>query len=164
VPLPDLPSPENLSLAELRDLAGALIAEVRRLQAENRALKDEVARLKGLPPRPPARAEPSGMERATGPAGQRGRRRRRGAKRDRDAATAEVVVKAAPPPGSRFKGYQDILVRELTLMPEVVRYRRERWLARRPARRCWRRCRRGSSAASDRGCAASCWRRTPRAR
>ena len=42
MPLPDLPPPEDLSLAELRDLAGALIAEVRRLQAENRALKDEV--------------------------------------------------------------------------------------------------------------------------
>jgi hypothetical protein len=132
VPLPDLPSPEDLSLAELRDLAGALIAEVRRLQAENRALKDEVARLKGLPPRPAPRAKPSGMEQATerpGPAGKRGRRRRRGAKRDRDAVTAEVVVKAAPPPGSRFKGYQDVLVRELRLSAEVVRYRRERWLA-----------------------------------
>ena len=124
MPLPDLPSPENLSLAELRDLAGALIAEVRRLQAENRALKDEVARLKGLPPRPPPRAKPSGMERATGPtgpAGKRGGRRRRGAKHDREAVTAEVVVKVAPPPGSRFKGYQDILVRELTLSAEVVR-------------------------------------------
>jgi hypothetical protein len=131
VPLPDLPSPEDLSPDELRDLAGALIAEVRRLQVENRALKDEVARLKGLPPRPLPPAKPSGMERATeptGPAGKRGRRRRRGAKRDRDAVTAEVVVKAAPPPGSRFKGYQDILVRELRLSAEVVRYRRERWL------------------------------------
>src|SRR5919202_3484040 len=76
------------------------------------------------------RPGPAGMERATerpGPAGKRGRRRRRGAKRDRGAVTAEVVVKAAPPPGSRFKGYQDILVRELILRAEVVRYRRERW-------------------------------------
>jgi hypothetical protein len=114
VPLPKIPSPEDLSPEdlspdELRDLAGALIAEVRQLQAENRALGEEVARLKGLPPRPPARAKPSGMERATEPtglAGKRGKRRRRGAKRDREAVTAEVVVKAAPPPGSRFKGYQ----------------------------------------------------------
>ena len=131
MPLPDLPLPEDLSLAELRDLAGTLLAEVRQLRAENRALKDEVARLKGLPPRPPACAKPSGMERATepmGPAGKRGKRRRRGAKRDREAVTAEVVVKAAPPLGSRFKGYQDTLVRELTLAAEVVRYRRERGL------------------------------------
>lgn len=39
-----------------------------------------------------------------------------------------MVVKAAPPAGSRFKGYQDLLVRELTLSTEVVRLRRERWL------------------------------------
>src|SRR5215204_4763112 len=124
---PDAASLEALSPAELRGLVGDLIAEVGRLRAENRALRDEVARLKGLPSRP------SGMEEATGGSGTggaRGRRsrRRRGAKRDRDAVTAEVVVKAAPPPGSRFKGYQDILVRELRLSAEVVRYRRERWL------------------------------------
>jgi hypothetical protein len=128
---------ETLSLAELRDLVGTLVAKVAdlgaanvALKAENQALRDEVARLKGLPPRPPSR--PSGMEQATGGAGpgkggSKRSRRRRGAKRDREAVTAEVVVKAAPPPGSRFKGYQDILVRELTLTPAVVRYRRERW-------------------------------------
>jgi hypothetical protein len=150
--LPDTASLGALSLAELRDLVGALVPEVARLRADNallqaraeaqqatmvelkaanQALRDEVARLKGLPPRPPP-SRPSGMEQATGGAGA-GRsgkrsRRRRGAKRDRDAVTAEVVVKAAPPPGSRFKGYQDILVRELRLSAAVVRYRRERWL------------------------------------
>src|SRR5215212_11254294 len=104
---PDAASLEALSPAELRGLVGDLIAEVDRLRAENRALRDEVARLKGLPPRPqPSR--PSGMEEATGGSGTggaRGRRsrRRRGAKRDRDAITAEGVGKAAPPPGSRFK-------------------------------------------------------------
>src|SRR5215212_1007253 len=143
---------EKLSISELRDRVGGLVlaldqlraehaalqdraeaqqARLAALQVENQALRDEVARLKGLPPRPPLR--PSGMEKATGgssgvgPGGKRSRRRR-GAKRDREAVTAEVVVKAAPPPGSRFKGYQDILVRELRLSAEVVRYRRERWL------------------------------------
>src|SRR4051794_19766437 len=135
---PDSAPLETLSLAELRELVGTLVAKVAdlgtanaALKAENQALRDEVARLKGLPPRPPSR--PSGMERATGGAGpgkggSKRSRRRRGAKRDRDAVTAEMVVKAAPPPGSRFKGYQDLLVRELTLTPAVVRYRRERWL------------------------------------
>src|SRR4051794_6487905 len=142
---------EKLSISELRDRVGGLVlaldqlraehaalqdraeaqqARLAAMQVENQALRDEVARLKGLPPRPPLR--PSGMEKATGgssgvgPGGKRSRRRR-GAKRDREAVTAEVVVKAAPPPGSRFKGYQDILVRELILRAEVVRYRRERW-------------------------------------
>jgi hypothetical protein len=134
---PDSAPLDTLSLAELRELVGTLVAQVAELEAanavlkaENQALRDEVARLKGLPPRPPSR--PSGMEKATGGGtgpGKSGKRsrRRRGAKRDREAVTTEVVVKAAPPPGSRFRGYQDILVRELTLTPEVVRYRRERW-------------------------------------
>jgi hypothetical protein len=149
--LPDPGSLEALSVAELRDLVGVLIAEVRRLrsdnailqdkvevqqarimtlQSENQALRDEVARLKGLPPRPPIR--PSGMEKATEPAvGAKGRKRskqRRGAKRDRDAVTKEIVVKAKVPDGSRFKGFEDILVRDLQLSAEVIRYRRERWL------------------------------------
>src|ERR687890_885075 len=149
---PAAASLEALSLAELRELVGALISEVSELRAENtalqsraesqqaslaalraenQALRDEVARLKGLPSRPPI-SRPSGMEKATsglglGGGGKRSRRRG-GAKRDRDAVTAEVVVKAAPPPGSRFKGYDEILVRELHLSIEVVRYRRERWL------------------------------------
>jgi len=147
---PDTASLEKLSLSELRERVGTLIAVVERLRAdnaalqaqaavrqaafaalkvENQALRDEVARLKGLPPRPPSR--PSGMEKATGGgAGKAGKksRQRRGPKRDRDAVTAEVVVKAAPPPGSRFKGYEAILVRELRLSAEVVRYRRERWV------------------------------------
>lgn len=127
---PDNASLEALSLVELRELVGTLLAKVAELKTENQALRDEVARLKGLPPRPPSR--PSGMEKATGAAGPgksgKRSRRRRGAKRDRDAVSAEVVVKAAPPPGSRFKGYQDILVRELVISAEVVRYRRERWV------------------------------------
>jgi len=134
---PDNASLETLLLTELRELVGTLLAKVAELgsviaalKTENQALRDEVARLKGLPPRPPSR--PSGMEKATGGSAGPGKggkrsRRRRGAKRDRDAVTAEVVVKAAPPPGSRFKGYQDILVRELVISAEVVRYRRERW-------------------------------------
>ncbi len=144
MPLPDATLLEAFSLAELRDLVEVLVAEVEALRvgaeaqqatiaalrAENQALRDEVARLKGLPPRPPLR--PSGMEKATKPGAvgkaMKRSRRRRGAKRDRDAVTAERVLKVTVPSGSRFKGYEDYLVRELHLSAEVIRYRRERWL------------------------------------
>ena len=147
----DAASLEAFSLAELRDVVGRLVDEVRRLhsdnaalqagadaqqativalRAENQALRDEVARLKGLPPRPPLR--PSGMEQATQPgAGGKDETRPklpRGVKRDAQAITAERVLKVAVPAGSRFKGYEDILVRDLRLSVEVIRYRRERWV------------------------------------
>ncbi len=147
----DAASLEAFSLAELRDVVGRLVGEVRRLhsdnlalqagvdaqqativvlRAENQALRDEVARLKGLPPRPPSRS--SGMEQATQP-GAAGKgamctKPPRGVKRDAQAITAERVLKVAVPVGSRFKGYEDILVRDLHLSAEVIRYRRERWL------------------------------------
>ena len=149
--LPDAASLEGFSLAELREVVGRLVGEVRRLhsdtvalqakvdaqqvtiralRAENQALRDEVARLKGLPPRPPSR--PSGMEQATQPGAtdtdEKRSKRPRGVKRDAQAITAERVLKAAVPAGSRFKGYEDILVRDLRLSAEVIRYRRERWL------------------------------------
>ncbi|MBK1657769.1 hypothetical protein CKO45_05940 [Paracraurococcus ruber] len=85
--MPDSAPLETLALAELRELVGTLVSKVTdlgaanaALKAENQALRDEVARLKGLPPRPPSR--PSGMEQATTGAGpgkggsKRSRRRR----------------------------------------------------------------------------------------
>ena len=63
---PEDASLNNLSRAELRDLLGSLIGVMDQLRAENEALKDEIARLKGLPPRPPKTA-PSGMEQASRP-------------------------------------------------------------------------------------------------
>jgi len=149
--LPDAAALEAFSFAELRDVVGCLVGEVQRLhsenvalqagldaqqativvlRAENQALRDEVARLKGMPPRPPSR--PSGMEQATqlGATGKDEKRPKlpRGIKRDAQAITADRVLEVAVPAGSRFKGYEDILVRDLRLSAEVIRYRRERWL------------------------------------
>ncbi len=135
-----------MTQAELIDLVRRLIGETARLQAElerrdgveagQRAeiqtLKDEIARLKGLPPRPPYK--PSGMEKATD-------RPERGAKGDEEEATkrrrgpgvsklsvarTETLAVEAPM-GLRFKGYEEITVQDLAVKAEATLYRRERW-------------------------------------
>ena len=103
---------ENQSL---RDDNERLKLENDSLRLDNQLLRDEIARLKNLPPRPPFR--PSGMENASKPAaGKNSSKGGRGVKRDR--VTREVIVKADAPEGSRFKGYETILVRELVLRTE----------------------------------------------
>jgi hypothetical protein len=115
--------------AENEKLGGAL----RKLKVEHQAVKDELARLKNLPPRPPQK--PSGMDKATDQGGSGGGKsadgakssRRRGSQLDKLTIGATIVVTAKAPAGSRHKGYEDIVVQDLSLSPQVTLYRRERW-------------------------------------
>jgi hypothetical protein len=146
MPSPDRDSLERLTPSELIGVVRDLIGEVTRLRSENeklgvafaklkvehQAVKDELARLKHLPPRPPQK--PSGMDRATDARGPEaggdkggGSTRRRGSQLDKLTIGATVVVRAKAPAGSRHKGYEDIVVQDLSLCPQVTRYRRERW-------------------------------------
>ena len=144
---PDLPdSLERLSHSDLigavRDLVGEftrlraehekVLATLAKLRIEHQAVKDELARYKKLPPRPPQK--PSGMEKATdrpdAAAGEaKGERstRRRGSNLDKLKIDQTVVVPVAAPAGSRRKGYEEIVVQDLAFHPVVTCYRRERW-------------------------------------
>src|ERR1035438_3801136 len=114
---PDL---ETLSCAELKALVMALLARVSELERTVGAQRDEIARLKGMPGRPTIK--PSGMENATQPA-KRGERRRGGGKKtSRREIHEDRVIKAAVPPGSRFKGYEDFVVQDLVFRRHVIRY------------------------------------------
>ena len=145
--IPD--SLERMTPADLVGVVRDLIGEVGRLRAENeklgvaftklkaehQAVKDELARLKKLPPRPPQK--PSGMDKATdrGVSGDgdaknaKGEKsnRRRGSQLDKLTIGETVVVRAKAPAGSRHKGYEEIVVQDLSLSPQVTLYRRERW-------------------------------------
>src|SRR3954454_2866844 len=127
-------APEKIALSGLP--RGELEALVERLLEENAALRRggaglqaEGATLKGVKGRP--EVKPSGMEKATEPEPP-GTGRGRGAKGSKGARLTvheeRVVAAADVPAGSRFKGYEDVLVQDLVLRPRVVRLRRERWL------------------------------------
>ena len=137
---------EGMTPTELVGLVRRLLGEVERLRAENekvsaalaaqrvenQRLRDEIARLKALPPRPPHK--PSGMEKATD-------RPEGGAKRDEDGASKRrrgpgvsklsidrtETLSVEAPAGSRHKGFEDIIVQDLMLKAETTHYRRERW-------------------------------------
>src|SRR5208282_834032 len=140
---------ERMTPAELIGLVRQLIGEVTRLReereeneklsaalaaqrVENQILKDEIARLRHLPPRPPHK--PSGMEKATeGPEGGGERekdealKRRRGPGVSKLSIDREMTLRVEAPVGSRFKGYQEITVQDLMAKAETTLYRRERW-------------------------------------
>src|SRR4051794_36314114 len=117
----------GLSRGELEALAERLLAENAALKQAIAELRAEVATLKGVKGRP--EVKPSGMEKGTEPGPVGKARGAKASKAGRLTVDEERVVAAADvPAGSRFKGYEDVLVQDLVLRPRVVRLRRERWL------------------------------------
>ena len=120
---------DRLSPAELKGLVVQQWEQLVELQRLVAALRDEIARLKGGPGRP--NIKPSGLEKATEPKppGSSGdKKHRRGSTRSRLTIDEERTVKvAAPPCGSRFKGYTSFVVQDLAIRTHVVNFRRERW-------------------------------------
>ena len=122
-----MPLPENiddLSPGELKLLVVKLLEEVVDLRRTVAAQRDEIARLKGGPPRP--NIKPSGMEQATDPKPPGGcnERRRRGSTRAKLTINEEHTIRlGAPPPDARFKGYTSFVVQDLVIRRHVVNFR-----------------------------------------
>ena len=111
--------------AEKAELKSAFLEQRREIEQ----LKDEVRRLKNLPPRPPIK--PSGMEKATpsssGKAAMKTPPRRRGPGVSKLKIDREMTLRASAPQGSRRKGFEDIVVQDVQFGPLTTLYRRERW-------------------------------------
>ncbi|WP_247748923.1 cell division protein ZapB [Rhizobium sp. L245/93] len=113
----------------LREENAALRLENTRLKLENQLLRDEIARLKNLPPHPPFRS--SGMEKATDIKPddiKASKKKPRGPKLDVKRVSRQEVLRVDAPVGSRFKGDRSIYVRDLVMKAGLVHYRRECWL------------------------------------
>jgi hypothetical protein len=122
-------SPDELKLFLLQALEG--ICE---LKLENAALREEIARLKGLKGKPDIKAniKPSGMARnamprlgkkpgGNKPAG-------RGSKNDKLVIDETKVLKPdSVPEGSALKGHETYVVQDLIVRPWTVCYWRQRW-------------------------------------
>ncbi|KJB91274.1 hypothetical protein N826_31075 [Skermanella aerolata KACC 11604] len=128
-PLPDL---DALSLDELKKLVVQLLVEVTALREENRQLRAENARLKDLPKKP--KLAPGGMDKATKPDKRvrtkeaRRQRRKRQSGRRTPPVTEERTLVVEAPAGSRRRGFEPFTVQDLILTPQVIRFRRERWV------------------------------------
>src|SRR3954452_4798147 len=128
-PLPDL---DTLSLDELKKLVVQLLVRVSVLEEENRQLRAENGRLKDLPKKP--KLAPGGMDRASEPdkraktkQARRQRRQRQSGQRTPPVTTERTLFIEAPA-GSRRRGFEPFTVQDLILTPQVIRFRRERWL------------------------------------
>ena len=128
-PLPDL---DALSLDELKKLVVQLLVRVSALEEENQQLRAENARLKGLPKKP--KLAPGGMDKASEPDKRartkqaRRQRRKRQSGRRTPPVTEERTLVIEAPAGSRRRGFEPFTVQDLILAPQVIRFRRERWV------------------------------------
>ena len=113
---------DGLSRAELKSLVLRLLEKVAELERMVAAQRDEIARLKGGPPRP--NIKPSGMEQASNPKPPgSSNERRRGSTRSKLSIDEVRNVKLTAPPGARFKGYTSFVVQDLVIRRHVVNFR-----------------------------------------
>jgi len=119
---------------ELTPLVERMLRVIEEQQAEIQALRDEIARLKGLPRRPTI--GPSTLN-APHPDPSHKRKKRRGKRpgsAKRQKTDALVIHETVPvpleglPAGTRQNGYEDFVVQDLKIDSHNVRYRRLRYL------------------------------------
>ncbi len=132
--------PDRLPDGQLRPLLRAvlnlvetLVAEVQTLGAENQQLRDEINRLKGEQGRPTFKPKgpPSG---GTDYSSERERRQaqtwQKGSKLDRisiDRVERLAVNRATLPPDAVYKGIEPVVIQDLVLRTDTVRFEREVW-------------------------------------
>src|SRR3954451_15909712 len=130
--VPPLPNLDTLSLDELKQLVVQLLVRVSALEEEIQRLRAENGRLKALPQKP--KLAPGGMDKSTEPDRRaktkqaRRQRRKRQSGRRTPPVTEERTLVIEAPAGSRRRGFEPFTIQDLSLVPQVIRFRRERWV------------------------------------
>jgi Transposase IS66 family len=127
--VPDIPPEQRTPLVEaLLAVIHAQQDRIRELEETVQKLRDEIAILKGLKPRP--QIAPSRLEQRPQQPRVQGQKRPGSEKKPKNAQltiTRELRLPFPdPPPGSVSKGYEEYIVQELVIRAEVTRYLRQR--------------------------------------
>lgn len=124
-----IPKIDEIPIEEQIPLVLMLLESLNALAEENKALRDEIAILKGEKARP--KIKPSSLE-GRGSNNSDSSEKRPGSAKRKKTKTLEIheTIKVPPenlPSGSKFKGYNDFVVQGLEIKPLNIRYRLERW-------------------------------------
>jgi hypothetical protein len=119
-------------LVLLLNLVEELEQDNHRLREENQQLRDEVNRLKGEQGKPTIkpRAKPTATDHSSEPERRQHRPRKKGRKLPLVQIDREQVLKVDPtilPPDAQFKGYQEVVVQDVVVHTDNVRFRKEKF-------------------------------------
>jgi hypothetical protein len=118
-------------IVRLLNLLETVTADLRAAQAENQRLRDEINRLKGeqgkpaIKPNTPAAADHSSERERRQP-----RERHKRSKREFIAIDREQILtvdRAVLPPDAEFKGYEEVVVQDVVVHTDNVRFRKEKF-------------------------------------
>ena len=121
-------------IRRLLNLIEKLSADMRDLQAENQALRDENNHLKGEQGKPKVKANKVQPAETSNHSSEKERKKTRPRHKSSKKAEIEIdreeVVKVKQeelPPDAKFKGYEEVIVQDILLKTDNVRFRKEKY-------------------------------------